>query len=180
MSRKAISKSKHIQRVPDQKYGDLTISLLTNMVMKNGKKSCARKIVYGAISEAIMRCHQSEELKKYFNENEVNLKSQHDVELATMLFLIGHIQPPLEVKSRRIGGANYQVPVLVSKERGTTLALRWIIAAARARKGASMIKRLADELVDISYSRGQSWNTKKQMERMADANRVFANMRKAS
>ncbi len=180
MSRKVVQKSKHIHRKPDEKYNDLTISLMINMIMKCGKKSLASKIVYEAMDQAISRCHQSEDLKKHFREKEVNTRDKQELILSTMHFLIAQVQPELEVKSRRIGGANYQVPVFADKARGTTLALRWIISAARARKEKSMAEKLANELVDISYSRGQSWQSKIQMKRMADANKVFANIRKAS
>ena len=178
MSRKAVKKSKHISRKSDVKYGDGTLMLLINMVMKDGKKSIASDIVYKAIDEAVSRCHQSDNLKQYLRHAEIDLKDKVAYELAIIHYLIRQVQPELEVKSRRVGGANYQVPVVVNQQRGITLALRWIIAAARGRKGSSMSAGLANELVDISYSRGQSWQSKIQMKRMADANKVFANIRK--
>ena len=178
MSRKAIKKSKHISRKLDVKYSDETIMLLINMIMKDGKKSIACDIVYNAIEAAVTRCHQSDSLKQYLKHNEIDLKDKKAMNLAVMHYLIKQVRPELEVKSRRVGGANYQVPVLVNERRGVTLALRWIIAAARAKKGAAMHESLANELVDISYARGQSWQSKIQMKRMADANKVFANSRK--
>jgi small subunit ribosomal protein S7 len=131
-----------------------------NMVMKSGKKSVAEKIVYGALDRMAERVG--------------NDKSQ-------ALEMLGHaldnIKPAVEVKSRRVGGATYQVPVEVRASRRETLAMRWAIEAARARSEKSMAVRLAHELIDAADNRGAAVKKREDTHRMADANRAFAHYR---
>jgi small subunit ribosomal protein S7 len=131
-----------------------------NMVMKSGKKSVAEKIVYGALDR--------------MSERVGNDKSR-------ALEMLGHaldnIKPAVEVKSRRVGGATYQVPVEVRASRRETLAMRWAIEAARARSEKSMAVRLAHELIDAADNRGAAVKKREDTHRMADANRAFAHYR---
>jgi small subunit ribosomal protein S7 len=131
-----------------------------NMVMKSGKKSVAEKIVYGALDR--------------MSERVGNDKSR-------ALEMLGHaldnIKPAVEVKSRRVGGATYQVPVEVRSSRRETLAMRWAIEAARARSEKSMAVRLAHELIDAADNRGAAVKKREDTHRMADANRAFAHYR---
>jgi small subunit ribosomal protein S7 len=131
-----------------------------NMVMKSGKKSVAEKIVYGALDR--------------MSERVGNDKSRA---LEMLGQALDNIKPAVEVKSRRVGGATYQVPVEVRASRRETLAMRWAIEAARARSEKSMAVRLAHELIDASDNRGAAVKKREDTHRMADANRVFAHYR---
>jgi small subunit ribosomal protein S7 len=146
--------------LPDPKYGNAMLAKFINMVMKSGKKSVAEKIVYGALDR--------------MSERTGNDK-------ARALEMLGHaldnIKPAVEVKSRRVGGATYQVPVEVRASRRETLAMRWAIEAARARSEKSMAVRLAHELIDAADNRGAAVKKREDTHRMADANRAFAHYR---
>jgi small subunit ribosomal protein S7 len=146
--------------LPDPKYGNAMLAKFINMVMKSGKKSVAEKIVYGALDR--------------MSERTGNDK-------ARALEMLGHaldnIKPAVEVKSRRVGGATYQVPVEVRASRRETLAMRWAIEAARARSEKSMAVRLAHELIDAADNRGTAVKKREDTHRMADANRAFAHYR---
>jgi len=131
---------------------------MINTVMRSGKKSIAERIVYGAIDRI------AEKQKD---------KSPTDVLQAAM----DNVKPKLEVKSRRVGGANYQVPVEVSSDRQEALALRWMIDYAKARKGAAMTEALAAEIVDASNNTGAAVKKREDMHKMAQANRAFAHYR---
>ena len=131
-----------------------------NMVMKSGKKSVAEKIVYGALDR--------------MSERVGNDKSRA---LEMLGQALDNIKPAVEVKSRRVGGATYQVPVEVRASRRETLAMRWAIEAARARSEKSMAMRLAHELIDASDNRGAAVKKREDTHRMADANRAFAHYR---
>ncbi len=131
-----------------------------NMVMKSGKKSVAEKIVYGALDR--------------MSERVGNDKSRA---LEMLGQALDNIKPAVEVKSRRVGGATYQVPVEVRASRRETLAMRWAIEAARARSEKSMAVRLAHELIDASDNRGAAVKKREDTHRMADANRAFAHYR---
>ncbi len=143
--------------VPDPKYNSLLVSKFINNLMKCGKKSLAQRILYGAFDLI------EERLKKppleVFNKAVENVK------------------PELEVKSRRVGGATYQVPVEVRPERKVALAIRWIITYARARSGKSMSEKLADELIDAYNNTGASIKKKEDTRKMAEANKAFAHYR---
>jgi small subunit ribosomal protein S7 len=131
-----------------------------NMVMKSGKKSVAEKIVYGALDRMAERAGNDK-------ERALEMLGQ----------ALDNIKPAVEVKSRRVGGATYQVPVEVRAARRETLAMRWAIEAARARSEKSMAVRLAHELIDAADNRGAAVKKREDTHRMADANRAFAHYR---
>ena len=139
---------------PDPKYGNITVAKFVNYVMKKGKKSTARKVVY-----------------KTFDTIEHKFKQDPLVVFDTAIKNIG---PTLEVKSRRIGGATYQVPREVRGERRQALAFRWILDAARGKKGKPMHEKLAEELVAAAKNEGLSVKKKLDTHRMAEANKAFA------
>jgi len=146
--------------LPDPKYGNAMLAKFINMVMKSGKKSVAEKIVYGALDR--------------MSERTGNDK---DRALEMLGQALDNIKPAVEVKSRRVGGATYQVPVEVRAARRETLAMRWAIEAARARSEKSMAVRLAHELIDAADNRGAAVKKREDTHRMADANRAFAHYR---
>jgi small subunit ribosomal protein S7 len=146
------------QHLPDARYSSPLVSQLINVVMKCGKKSVAQSIVYGAIERV------SEKLEK-----------GDPVEL--LLGALENCRPKLEVKSRRVGGATYQVPVEISHERQTSMAFRWLAAAASARKGAPMTDSLAAEIVDAYNNTGTVVKKREETHKMAQANRAFAHLR---
>ena len=141
--------------VPDPKYGDFLVARCINHIMKSGKKSVARKVMYDAL----------EEIKK-------SQKVEDPVSfLSTAL---GNVAPQVEVKSRRVGGANYQVPREVTPARRTTLAIRWLLDASRAKKGKPMAKKFAEEIILASKNEGTAIKKKLDTHRMAEANKAFA------
>jgi small subunit ribosomal protein S7 len=142
---------------PDPKYGDRQVGYFTNVLMRDGKKSTAERIVYGAFS---------------IIEN----KTRNDP-LSMFRRALDNVRPRIEVKSRRVGGATYQVPVEVRPERATSLAMRWISQYAKARSGRAMSEKLADELIDAANERGESVRKKEETHRMAEANKAFAHYR---
>jgi small subunit ribosomal protein S7 len=146
--------------LPDPKYGNQMLAKFINMVMKSGKKSVAEKIVYGALDRIAERTGNDE---------------QHALELLGQA--LDNIKPAVEVKSRRVGGATYQVPVEVRSARRETLAMRWAIEAARGRSEKSMAVRLAHELMDAADNRGAAVKKREDTHRMADANKAFAHYR---
>ena len=139
---------------PDEKYGSVNVTKLINYVMKNGKKTVAEKIVYGALEIA------AEKL-------EVDA-------LEVLEQALKNVSPVIEVRGRRVGGANLQVPIEVPKSRRMMLALRWILNAARSAKGRPMAQKLAQELVDAYNAEGSAVKKKDETHRMAEANRAFA------
>ena len=152
MSKIKIAAYKRIQ--PDPKFHSLIVARLINYVMLNGKKAGARKIVYGAF----------EEIKE---------KTKIDP-LSVFDDAIRNVGPYVEIKSKRIGGANYQVPIEVSKDRRLTLALRWIVEIARKQKGMPMRKKLAQELLAAAKKEGLAYKKREDTHRMAEANKAFA------
>jgi len=144
--------------VPDARYNSPLVAHLVNVVMLNGKKSLAQRIVYGAFERV------SEKLEK---GDPVDL----------LLGALENARPRLEVKSRRVGGATYQVPVEISFERQESLALRWMVAAAGSRKGIPMKDALAAEIVDAYNNTGTVVKKKEDTHKMAQANRAFAHLR---
>ncbi len=143
--------------LPDPKYGDVVLAKFINCVMRDGKKSVAEKIVYGAL-DRIQRRMRRDPLEVF-----------HEA--------VENVKPTLEVRSRRVGGATYQVPVEVRPERRQTLAIRWLIHAARARSERRMEERLANELMDAANGRGAAIKKREDTHRMAEANRAFAHYR---
>jgi small subunit ribosomal protein S7 len=146
--------------LPDPVYGSETLSKFMNMVMESGKKSVAEQIVYGAIDQISDR-------RKLPPEKAVEVLEQ----------ALENVKPMVEVKSRRVGGATYQVPVEVRAVRRQTLAMRWVIDAARARGEKSMAQRLANELMDAADSRGAAVKKREDTHRMAEANKAFSHYR---
>ena len=146
--------------LPDPKYGDRTLAKFINMVMLNGKKSVAERIVYGAL-------------------NRISSRSGHDGQRSLELLgqALDNIKPAVEVKSRRVGGATYQVPVEVRATRRETLAMRWAIDAARKRPEKTMALRLAHELLEAAENRGSAVKKREDTHRMAEANKAFAHYR---
>ena len=143
--------------LPDPLYNSKVITKLINQIMQDGKKGTAQKILYGAFD--IIKEKTNEEPMKVFEKAMAN------------------IQPALEVKSRRVGGANYQVPVEVKKERAHALAFRWLIQYSRLRNAHSMAENLANEIIDASNGIGASVKKKEDTHKMAEANKAFAHYR---
>ncbi|MEG2075523.1 MAG: 30S ribosomal protein S7 [Victivallaceae bacterium] len=144
--------------IPDVKYNSELVARLINTIMSHGKKSTAQRIVYGALDLIKERKADMEPIE-VFNQALENVK------------------PKLEVKSRRVGGATYQVPVEVSNERQVALAMRWITSYSRGRKGKSMVDSLATELLDAFGNTGSSVKKKEDTFKMAQANKAFAHYR---
>jgi len=143
--------------IPDPKYKDRLVAKLTNTVMLSGEKSIAEGIVYGAF-DVIQARHKEDPL-------EVFRKA------------IDNVKPKVEVKSRRVGGATYQVPVEVRQDRRVSLAMRWLVSYSRSRGEKSMAERLAAELVEAAQGRGNAVKKKEDTHKMADANKAFAHYR---
>jgi len=143
---------------PDPRYNSALVTNLVNMIMERGKRALAQRIVYSAFERV------SEKIGK---GDPVDL----------VLGALENARPKLEVKSRRVGGATYQVPVEISFERQQSLAFRWMVAAARKRKGVPMNEALADEIVDAYNNTGAIVKKKEETHRMAQANRAFAHLR---
>lgn len=143
--------------LPDPKFGDIQVSKFINMIMRNGKKSIAEKIMYHAL-------------------NSVAEKNKQD-SVETMEKALENVRPVVEVKSRRVGGATYQVPVEVRPSRRNTLAMRWLIDAAKKRGEKTMASKLAGELLDASENKGSAVKKREDTHRMADANKAFSHFR---
>ena len=143
--------------LPDPKFGDIVLSKFMNSVMLDGKKSVAEGIVYGAL-DAVEAKAKKEPLGVF-----------HDA--------LNNVKPGIEVRSRRVGGATYQVPVEVRAERAQALAIRWLISAARDRSETTMSARLSGELLDASNNRGNAVKKREDTHRMAEANRAFSHYR---
>jgi small subunit ribosomal protein S7 len=148
----------HRPTVPDIRYNSALVTHLINVIMKSGKKTVAERIVYGAFERV------SEKLQK---GDPVDL----------LMGAMENARPKLEVKSRRVGGATYQVPVEISFERQESLALRWIVDAAGSRKGITMREALASEIIDAYNNTGSVVKKKEDTHKMAQANRAFAHLR---
>jgi len=158
MSRRTQAPKRHI--LPDPKFGSELLAKFMNMIMSDGKKSVAERIVYGALTR-------------------ISDRETHDEEKALVLLeqALDNVKPVVEVKSRRVGGATYQVPVEVRPVRRQTLAMRWVIDAARRRSEKSMAHRLAHELMDAAENRGAAVKKKEDVHRMAEANKAFSHYR---
>jgi small subunit ribosomal protein S7 len=143
--------------LPDAKYGDKVVAKFINAVMFEGKKSVAERIVYGALDKIAAR--SSQDPVKMFHE------------------AVDNVKPALEVRSRRVGGATYQVPVEVRPERRQALALRWLIDYARRRSESTMVDRLSGEFLDAANNRGGAVKKREDTHRMAEANKAFSHYR---
>lgn len=144
--------------LPDPKYGSQTLAKFINQVMVNGKKSVAERIVYGAL-DAVKTKKNIEDPVAFFEE------------------VLEAVRPMVEVKSRRVGGATYQVPMEVRPSRRTALAMRWLVEAAKKRSEKSMVQRLASELADAAEGKGNAVKKRDEVHRMADANKAFSHFR---
>ena len=158
MSRRSQAPTRSI--LPDPKFNSVLLAKFMNMVMERGKKSVAERIVYGAIDRMAEKSGR---------------EPDQAIELLTQA--LDNVKPMVEVKSRRVGGATYQVPVEVRSTRRQTLAMRWVIDAAQARSEKSMSQRLAAELLEASENRGAAVRKREDTHRMAEANTAFAHYR---
>ena len=143
--------------MPDPTYRSVVVSQLVNKVLQRGKRSLAERVVYSALTE-------------------IEQKTGGDP-IPTLKRAVENVRPVLEVKSRRVGGATYQVPVEVRASRSTTLALRWIVAYSRQRREKTMTERLMNELLDASNGLGQSVKRREDTHKMAESNKAFAHYR---
>ncbi len=141
----------------DSKYSDRQVAKFINVIMRRGKKSLAEHVTYGAL-------------------NIIEQRTQDDP-LRMFKRALDNVRPRIEVKSRRVGGATYQVPVEVRPDRGSALAMRWVIQYAQARTGKSLREKLANELIDAANERGEAVRKREDTHRMAEANRAFAHYR---
>jgi len=155
MSRRHSAEKREVN--PDPKFGDIVVTKFMNAIMKEGKKSVAESIVYGA-----------------FDRMQTRAKAEP---LPLFKQALENVMPAVEVRSRRVGGATYQVPVEVRTERRQALAIRWIITAARARNENTMVDRLSGELLDAANNRGSAVKKREDTHKMADANRAFSHYR---
>jgi small subunit ribosomal protein S7 len=155
MSRRHSAEKREIN--PDPKFGDLVVTKFMNAVMMHGKKSVAETIVYGALDQ-------------------VQAKTKQEP-VAVFHQALDNVAPHVEVRSRRVGGATYQVPVDVRVERRQALAIRWLISAARNRNETTMVDRLSGELLDAANNRGTAVKKREDTHKMAEANRAFAHYR---
>jgi small subunit ribosomal protein S7 len=156
MSRRRRAEKREV--LPDPKFGDLTVTKFMNYVMYEGKKAVAEGIIYGA-----------------FDIIEAKRKDQTSIE--TFHAALDNVAPSVEVRSRRVGGATYQVPVEVRPDRRKALAIRWLVGAARKRGENTMTEKLAGELLDASNNRGVAVKKREDTHKMAEANRAFAHYR---
>ena len=143
--------------LPDAKYGDVVVAKFMNTVMSRGKKSAAEQIVYGSF-EMIEKKTKKSAVEIFHNA-------------------LDNVKPHIEVRSRRVGGATYQVPVEVRPERAQALAIRWLITASRGRSEFTMTERLANELLDAANNRGAAVKKREDTHKMADANKAFSHYR---
>ena len=155
MSRRREAEKREI--LPDPKYHNQVLAKFINMVMRSGKKSIAEKIVYGALDQISVR------------------KKTDSLEL--FIAALDKVKPIVEVKSRRVGGATYQIPVEVRSERSMTLAMRWLVDAAKKRGEKSMGLRLAGEIMDASDNKGAAIKKREDTHKMAEANKAFSHYR---
>ena len=155
MSRRRVAEKREI--LPDPKYNNKVLAKFINMIMRSGKKAVAEQIVYGALDE-------------------IQTKGKNDP-LETFKTALDNVRPVVEVKSRRVGGAPYQIPVEVRSDRGMTLAMRWLVDASKNRGEKNMGLRLAGELLDASENRGSAIKKREDTHKMAEANKAFSHYR---
>ncbi|MGZ0188725.1 MAG: 30S ribosomal protein S7 [Alphaproteobacteria bacterium] len=155
MSRRRAAEKRPV--TPDPLYGDRNITKFVSCMMQHGKRAVAEKIVYDALSKAESRAGVSA--------------------IETFRGALDNVRPGVEVRSRRVGGATYQVPMEVRDERAQALAIRWLIAAARSRSEKTMVDRLANEMLDAMNNRGSAVKKREDTHRMAEANRAFSHYR---
>ncbi|MCB1556355.1 MAG: 30S ribosomal protein S7 [Alphaproteobacteria bacterium] len=171
MSRRHRAEKREI--LPDPKFGDLVLSKFVNNVMQDGKKSVAERIVYGALE--ILDAKAANE--NFDEEGDAGKQGEGSKGLLVFRKALKKVKPQLEVRSRRVGGATYQVPVEVKPDRALALAMRWIIDAARKRGERTMVERVAGELLDAVNDRGTAVKKRDDTHKMAEANKAFAHYR---
>ena len=147
---------------PDPRFSDIVLSRFINCVMRDGQKATAQRVVYDAMELIQARLGK---------ETDPNAPKEA---IQVFQMAIENVKPFVEVRSKRVGGANYQVPIPVNRKRQQSLAFRWIIQAARGQKGRPMAQRLAEELYAAARKEGNAMNTREQTHRMAEANKAFA------
>ena len=147
---------------PDPVYGDKVLAKFINCLMYDGKKSVAQRVMYDALEKIDERLARAQTEDKPENA------------LAVFRIAVDNVKPYVEVRSKRIGGANYQVPIQVNRKRQQSLAFRWIIQASRGEKGRPMAEKLADELIAAAKGEGKAMTTRDQTHRMAEANKAFS------
>ena len=143
--------------LPDPKFGSVDLSKFMNVIMEGGKKAVAERIIYGALDQ----------IEKKVGKDPLEI----------FVIALNNIKPMVEVKSRRVGGATYQVPVEVRHDRQLALAMRWLVSFARQRPGKSMREKLANELIEAAHNRGNAVKKRDDVHRMAEANKAFAHYR---
>ncbi|MCK6418537.1 MAG: 30S ribosomal protein S7 [Alphaproteobacteria bacterium] len=173
MSRRHRAEKREI--LPDPKFGDLVLSKFINNVMVHGKKSVAEGIVYRALELLDKRAANTNTDDE--SDSETAAAAAKSKGLAVFLRALKKVKPRLEVRSRRVGGATYQVPMEVRLERGLALAMRWIIDAARKRGEKTMVDKLAGEILDAANDRGNAVKKRDDTHKMAEANKAFAHYR---
>ncbi len=142
--------------IPDHKFGNVVVTKMINYVMKSGKKSIAEKVVYDCF--------------------DIIAAESKDNPMDVFTTALNNVTPTVEVKSKRVGGANYQVPMPVRGDRRNALAFRWLLGAARSKKGRPMSEKLAEELMSAAKGEGEAVRKKNDVQRMAEANRAFAHL----
>ncbi len=176
MSRRHAAEKRKI--LPDPKFGDLVLSKFMNNLMMDGKKSIAEKIVYGAIEimdekgQGVATDEEDDSTSSTSSTGAAGSKG-----LSIFHKALKKVRPQVEVRSRRVGGATYQVPVEVRPDRAMALAMRWLIGAARKRSENTMIERLASEILDAANDRGNAVKKRDDTHKMAEANKAFAHYR---
>jgi small subunit ribosomal protein S7 len=155
MSRRRVSQKREL--IPDPRFGSETLARFVNMLMSSGKKSVAERVVYGALDHIQTKTSQTS--------------------LDVLHRALDNVQPLVEVKSRRVGGATYQVPIEVRPSRRVALAMRWLIDSARKRSEKGMVAKLAAELMDAHENRGSAVKKREDTHRMAEANKAFSHYR---
>jgi len=160
------------QIAPDPVYNNIVVSKFINQLMRKGKKTIARKILYDSFKVINKKFSSKEKQNERKNEDENNIFVKDSLEI--FIKAINNVSPLMEVKSKRVGGATYQVPREVPEKRKKTLAIRWIIDSAKKKKKRPMKEKLAEELIEASENRGTAIKKKEDVHRMAEANRAFA------
>lgn len=177
MSRRHRAEKREI--LPDPRFGDLVLSKFMNNIMLDGKKSVAESIVYGALEILDTKAKDVATEDEGGEEGKASGGSAGGASKGLRVFhkALKQIRPQLEVRSRRVGGATYQIPMEVRSERAQALAMRWMIGAARKRNEYTMIERLANEILDAANDRGNAVKKRDDTHKMAEANKAFAHYR---
>lgn len=180
MPRRRVAAKREI--IPDPKFGSERLARFMNVMMISGKKAVAESIVYQALDAAFEKLMAQRKNEKEDDEGEGGVSAikgatQEERMLSMFDVVLESIRPTVEVRSRRVGGATYQIPCEVRTERGMALAMRWLVQAARGRSEQGMTKRLANEIVDAINGRGSAIKKREDTHRMAKANQAFAHFR---